>query len=132
MAPDPEELAELVARRAREQPRVRQIVQEAQLYDSLRENTAWQRLAQRVRDDKQRYFDGITRRLMSGKKVEHDEIVYMRGFYYGARWIIEHPEEAEKSLERAARAAWRMAMLEQLAEDEASSPYIDTPGGTDA
>jgi hypothetical protein len=125
LAPDPEELADLVARRASAQPRVREIVREARLYDSLRENEAWQRLAQRVREARDRYLTDVARRLMSGREVSKEEIAYMRGFYYGARWIIEHPEEAEKSLERAARAAWRMAALEQAAQDDESSPYID-------
>lgn len=127
MAPEPEELAGFIAERAKEQPRIRDIVKEARLYDSLRENEAWKRLAQRVRDDRSRYLQGLAGRLMSGSEVSPEEIAYMRGFYYGARWIIEHPEEAEKSLERAARAAWRMVLLEKAAQDESSSPYIDDP-----
>lgn len=126
MAPDPEDLADFVAERARKNPRVHRVIEEARLYDSLRENVAWQKLAQRVRDDKDRYFASIARRLMSGAKVDQREVDYMRGFYFGARWIIEHPEEAEKSLERAARAAWRMVLLEQAEAAEEESPYIDS------
>lgn len=125
--PEREELADFVAKRARQQPKVQEIVKEAALYDSLRENDAWKRLAQRVREDRDRYLTGVAGRLMAGKDVSKEEIAYMRGFYFGAKWIIEHPEEAEKSLERAARAAWRMVKLEQAAIDEESSPYIDDP-----
>lgn len=125
MAPTPEELADFVAERAREQPKVQQIVREARLYDSLRESEAWQRLAQRVRDDREHYLSGVARRLMAGQKVSPEEIAYMRGFYFGARWIIEHPEKAEESLERAARDAWRMVLLESAEMTELESPYID-------
>lgn len=126
MAPTPEELADFMAARAKQQPKVQQVIREARLYDSLRENEAWQRLAQRVRDSRDGFLASLARRLMSGGKVSPEEIAYMRGFYYGARWIIEHPEKAEESLERAARAAWRMTLIEAAEIAESDSPYIDT------
>jgi hypothetical protein len=123
--PEREELTDLVAKRAKENPRVQAIVDEARLYDGLKENEAWQRLARRVNDQRERFTIGIARRLMSGQKVSDEEIAYNRGFYYGAEWILKHPEEAEKSLEHAALGAWRMLLLEEALQQDAESPYID-------
>jgi hypothetical protein len=114
----PEQVADFVAEKAKKDPRVRQTIRDAHLYDSLKQHEGWKRLAEKVRADRERFLAKIARRLMAGEPVDQREIDYHRGFYQGAEWVIGHPEEAEASLERAARKAWRMARQE-LAEREA-------------
>lgn len=104
----PEQVADLVAERAKKDPRVRQTIRDAHLFDSLKEHDGWKRLAELVRGDRERFFAKITRRLMAGQEVDQREIDFHRGFYMGAEWVIGHPEQAEASLERAARKAWRL------------------------
>jgi hypothetical protein len=108
----PEAVADYVAERAKKNPRVRETIRDAHLFDSLQEHDGWKRLAERVRADRERFFANLARRLMKGEAIPQGEIDFHRGFYQGAEWVIGHPEEAEKSLERAASRAWREAESE--------------------
>lgn len=119
----PEQVADLVAERAKKNPKVRQTIRDAHLFDSLKESEAWKRLAELVRADRERFFAKIAKRLMRGEPVSKEEIDFHRGFYQGAEWVIGHPEEAEASLERAARRAWRMAQEELAKQAEDDSAY---------
>jgi len=95
------------------------------MFDGLRDHAGWRRLYERVRADKDRFMGSLSRRLMSGEKLTRDledEILFHRAFYYGAEWILGHPEEAAKSLEEAARRAWRDSALEEMTTQE-ESPY---------
>lgn len=93
-------------------PKVQQIVEDVRLLGELQEHVGWRRLYERVKEDRARFMGAIARRLMAGEKVDQREIDFHRGFYYGALWILGHPEEAEKSLERAARQAYLAVELE--------------------
>jgi len=108
----PEEVADFVAEKAKKDPRVRQTIRDAHLFDSLKEHEAWQRLRQHAEADRERFFAKLAGRLMKGESIPQGEIDFNRGFYQGVEWILGHPEEAEASLERAARKAWRMAQEE--------------------
>jgi len=116
----PEEVADFVAEKAKKDPRVRETIRDAHLYDSLKEHQGWQRLRQHAEEDRKRFFAKLARRLMRGESIPQGEIDFNRGFYQGVEWILGHPEEAEASLERAARRAYRMAQ-EELARQEAES-----------
>jgi hypothetical protein len=118
-----EDVANFVVERAKQDPKVKKILEDVRMFDGLREHAGWRRLYDRVKADRERFLLGIARRLMNGEVVDQLEIAHHRGFYQGALWVLGHPEEAEKNLERAARAAWVMANLEQLAEEESASPY---------
>jgi hypothetical protein len=98
-------------------------VEDVRLFDGLREHVGWRRLWEKVRGDRERFLAGLTRRLMSGDPVDQREIDFHRGFYYGAEWVLGHPEEAEKSLERAARLAWAITTEELHSQEEGSRPY---------
>jgi len=116
----PEQIADFVAEKAKKDPKVRQTIRDAHLFDSLKSHEGWKRLAEHVRADRERFLMRLAKRLMSGQVVDQREIDYQRGFYQGAEWVIGHPEEAEASLERAARRAWRMAQ-DELAQQQAES-----------
>ena len=101
-----------------------QTIRDAHLFDSLKEHDGWKRLAELVRVDRERFLTKLAKRLMAGEEVSQREIDFHRGFYQGAEWVVGHPENAEASLERAARAAWRMAQKEMDQRTaEADSAY---------
>jgi len=112
-----EEVADFVAERAKQDPRVRQTIRDAHLFDSLKEHEGWKRLREHAKGDRERFFAKLARRLMKGESIPQSEIDFNRGFYQGVEWILGHPEEAEASLETAARRAWRMAQREQAARE---------------
>jgi hypothetical protein len=98
-------------------PKIAGIVRDARLFDGLRTNEAWIRLHKIVEAKHDRWQAAILKRLMGPKKnwPESEEIAFNQGFYYGAQFVLRHPEYAEQSLERAATIAW--AMLQEK-EDE--------------
>ncbi len=120
---DPEELADFVVERAKADPKVQRIVEDVKLFDGLREHQGWRRLYERVKADRERFLLGLARRLLSGDKVDQQEIDFHRGFYQGAFWVLGHPEQAENSLERAARQAYLALQLELTSEEDGASPY---------
>ena len=120
----PQQVADLMAEKAKKDPRVRQTIHDAHLFDALREHDGWKRLAELVRADRERFLLRLAKRLMAGEEVSQREIDFQRGFAQGAEWVVGHPEQAEASLERAARKAWRMAQEEQARRTaEADSAY---------
>jgi hypothetical protein len=108
----------------RENPKVKKVVDEAHLFDGLKENTGWRRLYERVLGHEKRWMEGIASRLMRGEKIESSEIDFRRGFYQGARYVVEHPAQAEAALEMAAQEAWKMVRREAALQQEQDSPYL--------
>ncbi len=117
-------VAEFVADRLKKDPKIQRIVADAHIFDELRQNPGWRRLYEKVVVDKQRVTNEVARRLMAGGKVSAEEIAYYRGFYQGAVYVLEHPAQAEKSLERAANVAWLLVQAELEKEKEEQSPHI--------
>lgn len=124
--PDPETLADFVAERARQDPKVQQIVQEAAMFDGLLQNPGWQRLRKRLEASKEAFMLDIAKRLMAGDKVNPLEIEFKRGWFKGAEAMILTPEQAEISLEAAAAKAWQIAHREALLLQEGDSPFLTT------
>lgn len=127
MPPSPEDLADFVADRAKENPSVRKVVEDVKLFDGLVEHLGWKRLAEKIRGRKEVHFASVARRLMAGEKIENLEIEFYRGWFSGAEYVIGMPEKAEESLEQAAREAWRLAQVEAARESEEDSPYLQNP-----
>lgn len=99
-------------------PKIAPIVRDARLFDSLRTNEAWKRLHQMVEAKRERWMRSVAERFMGPQRgwPKPEEIAYYQGFYYGAQFVLRHPEHAEQSLERAATMAWAM-IQEREAED---------------
>ncbi len=116
--------AEFVSERMKRDPKIKAIVADAHLFDDLRQNAGWKRLYDRVVVDKQRVTNEVASRLMAGEKIGPEEIAYYRGFYQGAVYILEHPAQAEKRLERAARTAWLLVQSEIDNQTEEASPWL--------
>lgn len=129
MDPTPEEAAQFISDRARENPKVRRVIEDVRLFDGLMEHPGWQRLADKIKGRKDAFTLSLATRLMAGEKIEQTEIEFNRGFYKGAEYVIGMPEAAEVSLEQAASEAWRIARREAAIEAEQASPYLTTPGG---
>lgn len=104
------ERANLVLERAARDPKIQQVIADARLFDTLRNEPAWRRLFEMVSTKKERWMDSISRRLMGAQAnwPTPEEIAYHRGFYEGAFFVLVHPEVAESNLERAAKIAWRL------------------------
>lgn len=124
--PEPEELADFVVERMKDNPAVKKIVDDAHLFDGLREHPGWRRLAEKIRSHEKRWMDSITQRLLRGETVDQQEIKYRLGFYEGARYVIETPENAEAALEQAADRAWKEVLRQSLIQQERESPYLIT------
>lgn len=109
----------IVDRLLREDPRVAQVVADAQLFDSLRTSPGWQRLFEHVSAKRDKWMQTIFKRMMGPKKnwPEPDEIAYHKGFYEGAIFVLAHPEHAEANLERVARIAWAMSYEDDQPEE---------------
>ena len=127
--PEPEEIAQFVADRAKENPSVRKVIEDVKLFDGLQEQVGWKRLREIVRAERDSFLTSFAKSLWSGKEVDPVELAYFRGFYKGAEWIIETPEKVEAGLEAAASRAWREAQLMAAQEAEEASPYLDPTGG---
>lgn len=104
------ERANRIAERIKRDPRIAQVVADAQAFDALRLDPGWQRLYNRVVARKARWMERVMLLFMGPKKhwPEPEEIAYYQGFYQGAVFVLAHPEHAEANLERAARLAWMM------------------------
>lgn len=111
-----------IVERLNKNPRIAQIVADARLFDTLRQDPAWRRLFDAVTQDRERVFARITKRLFGPRKnwPEPEEVAYYRGFYAGAIFVLSHPEHAEKNLEQAATVAWAM-YGDDLQDEEAQA-----------
>jgi hypothetical protein len=113
-----EEVADLIARRALEDPKVRQIVIDAHLFEALRNDPGWQRLYDKAKHEAKRLKEILAQRMWEGKNIPTpEEVAYYKGFIQGAIWVLKHPEVAEQKLESAAREAWKITQLENVNEE---------------
>jgi hypothetical protein len=106
---DDTERVNRVLERAAQDPKIQQVIADARMYDSLRNDPGWRRLFEVVSSQKERWMQKLAKRLMYGPRPSDAEIAYYRGFYEGAFFVLVHPEVAEANLERAARIAWALA-----------------------
>lgn len=120
---DGERLAQLVAEKARQDPKVEKILTDARLFDELQENLAWKQLRDYVVSRYDRWMLSLSKRIMRGEEVSQREIDYHRGFYDGAKYAVLIPEVALANLERVAREAWKLQDSEET-DDQEWSPYL--------
>lgn len=102
------ERANRVLERVSRDPKIQQVIADARMFDSLRENPAWRRLFDIVGAQKERWMRKLADRLMRGEMPSDAEIAYYRGYYEGAYFVLVHPEVAENNLEKAAKIAWSL------------------------
>lgn len=102
-------------------PKFRVIAEDARIFGELMEQRGWQRLMERLTKEREEYLRDVAVRLLDGRQVDQREIDFMAGFYKGALYVLKHPEQAEKSFEKAARLAWVFDEAEQ--EVDSASPY---------
>lgn len=82
------------------------MIEDIRHFEDLRESAGWHRLREVIKREKSKLMQRIADKLMDGQEVGSEEIAFHRGFYYGALWIAEYPDEVVKDLERAARREW--------------------------
>lgn len=79
----------------------------------LKSHPSWAELRSLLEERKARRFDQVTRQLVAGEPVDQRYIDRMAGFFKGAEWILDNPDMAEQSLERAIDKARLMGLLEK-------------------
>ena len=115
---DEESIADFIAKKSLEDPKVKKIVQDAQLFDELRTSAAWQRLWQFANHERDRIKKVVSDHLWRGDTVTPAEVAYYRGFAQGMIWVLAHPEHAEVALERAAKRAFILSYNNEEADNE--------------
>ena len=107
----------------RADPKFQRVLADARRLESLREDPAWQRLQQLYDEDREAYHLDLAVRIANGEKVSPEEIAFMRGFYLGAKWLLDTPDKAFENLNKAARLAWKKAVEEVPDQQEEVSRY---------
>lgn len=94
---------------------MQQIAEQAQTLSELKKHPSWRLLRQIFERKQTKYFDALASRLMRGgidsPPLDQRELDYQRGFWAGARWILDNPEQAERSLELALK---RVQLYEEM------------------
>ena len=114
----PEQVAEYVAQKARQDPEIRAKIQDVRMFDGLREHQGFQHLRKKVAEQQDGFADRIARKILTGGEVDQREIDYMRGYIEGAMFVVMRPEVAERNLELAGRLAYALGKRELEAEGE--------------
>lgn len=90
--------------------------------EGLREHEGFLYLRDRVEDYRQGAIEGIARRLFAGQEIDPEELAFMRGFFLGAKTVLDKPFVAAADLEREARRVFRLAE-EFITDKEDEQPY---------
>lgn len=121
--PDPgdlgvDQIANWLGQRAKTDPKLQRVVENAHLFDDLRSHPGWKKLFELAERQKDKFLEDITRRIWAtpASPPSVEEIEFHKGFHQGAQWVLRHPEWALTNLQKAARAAW---LLEQGQEEDA-------------
>lgn len=100
------------------------LLNEVKMYDDLLEHIGWRRLRERISEQRASFMSSLAKRMMTGEEVPRKEIDFYRGYYAGARDLIERPAHAHLDLEEKARRAWleaEVVLTHQNSQEE--SPY---------
>jgi len=124
--PDPDDLgvdqiARWLGERAKRDPKLARIVENANLFDDLRTHPGWKKLHELTQREEKKFLEDITRRMMAtpADLPTVAEIEFHKGFQRGALWVLRHPEWALSSLQKAARAAWLLEQNQDIDAEEA-------------
>jgi len=113
--------SEWIQDRIASDPKIRAVAEDAKVFGELRDQRGWQRLVERLANEKDEYMLDIAARLLANKEVPQREIDFMAGFYKGADYVLKHPEKAEESFVKASRLAWVM-QSEEAAQSTVKEP----------
>lgn len=71
---------------------------------SIREHRGWKALREEFERKKERHVKTFTSNCITGADpVNQREVDMMRGFWAGCQWLLDNPEQAEETLDRALR-----------------------------
>jgi hypothetical protein len=77
----------------------------------LKSHPSWAELRALLEERKARRFGQVQRQLIDGLAVDQRYLDRLAGFFKGAEWILDNPDMAEQSLERAVEKALRQGVL---------------------
>lgn len=78
----------------------------------LKEHESWQELRSLFEERKQKHYTSLTKQLIDGAEIDQRWVDRIAGFFRGAQWILDNPDQAEKSLESALKKAQLFQALE--------------------
>lgn len=93
--------------------RLADLRQRAARLSELKSHPSWAELRALLEERKSKRFGQVQRQLIDGVSVDQRYIDRMAGFFKGAEWILDNPDMAEHSLERAVSKAQMMGMLKE-------------------
>ena len=96
-SPDPEKLARITERAAR--------------LGQLKEHPSWAELRALFEERRAKHYESLTRQLLAGAEIDQRHVDRTAGFFKGAEWILNNPDQAEDSLQRALEKAERLQAL---------------------
>lgn len=116
-----DQIARWLGDRAKTDPKLRNVVENAHLFDDLRTHPGWKKLFDLAERQKKKFLDDVTRRLWQtpAQPPSVEEIEFHKGFHQGALWVLKHPEWAMTNLSKAARAAWLLEQNQEAQAEEA-------------
>lgn len=92
--------------------RLTELEQRARRLGELKEHPSWLLLREIFEAKRQRSFAVLMKQLMNGgaqaPPLDQRTLDFERGFWAGANWILENPEQAEKTLQSALNRAERL------------------------
>lgn len=100
--PDPEKVAALSQRAGR--------------LHELKEHPSWAELRALFEERRDKHFKNLSRQLIAGAEVDQRYVDRMAGFFRGAQWILDNPEQAEQSLKTALQKAQLFEALQEGTE----------------
>lgn len=94
---DPEKLAALAAR--------------AERLGRIKDHPSWHELRALFEERREKHYASLTSRLLAGAEIDQRQIDRTAGFFRGAEWILNNPDQAQDSLKRALEKAERLQAI---------------------
>lgn len=123
-------IEEMLAEKARTDPRVGRKIGDAINLHGLGEHDGWLTLKKHFEEANVGEGKRLTARILQGEAVSQREIDFIRGGVAVAKRIFEYPETALSSIERLAEKLFAEALENEAIDLEEESPYItEVPSG---
>lgn len=91
--------------------RLAQLTERAHRLGKLKEHESWGELRALFEERRDKHYNGLLKQLLAGVEVDQRQIDRLAGFFKGAEWLLDNPDMAIDSLERALLKAERLQAL---------------------
>ena len=83
------------------------LAERAERLGQIKDHPSWPELRALFEERRDKHYRNLTRQLLAGTAMDQRLIDRTAGFFHGAEWILDHPDQAEQSLKRALEKAER-------------------------